>query len=143
MSSKTMSLVGALGLLASGANAATLHSADAVSAPRSTVADASSAKVKLVTSTTSPKAGCFVAMVNGRMPKLSEIRKAKASSACASNHLAQAGGAAGAAGGAGGGIGGALGGVLPGALISAGVGAGVAYGVSEANKQDLSPGGNS
>lgn len=136
MSSKTIGLVAMLGLVASGANAATLRSADVVSAPRSTASEVAPAKAKLAASTARTDVGCFVPLKNGRMPKLAEIRKAKASSACGSNKLADASG-----GGVFSGIGAGIGGVLPTVLIGAAVGAGVGYGVSEANKQDYSPGG--
>jgi hypothetical protein len=132
MSSKTMSLVGVLGLLATGANAATVQSSNAVSAPT-----ASSAK--LVAAAARPQAGCTAALVKGHMPKLSTIRKAKTDAACQSYRYMQAGAAGGAAVGGGTSF---VSSILPGALISAGVGAGVAYGVSEANKNDNSPGGN-
>jgi hypothetical protein len=132
MSSKIILIATALGLVASGANAATVRSADTVSAPRAAV-NAAPAKLAAV----APRAdvGCFVALQNGRMPKLSEIRKAKAASACTSNGYSKAAGSTFFAGST-------IASTLPSVVISSAVGAGVAYGVSEANKQDYSAGGN-
>lgn len=136
MSSKTMSLVGALGLLASGANAATLHSSEAVSAPRAAVDSAASSKVKLVTPVATAKTGCFVPMVKGRMPKLSAIRKANASAACASNRLADGPSAPAPAAGP------SFATTLANDVGMIGASGAVAYGVTEANKNDASSGGN-
>jgi hypothetical protein len=131
MSSKIILIAAALGLAASSANAATVRSADAVSAPSAAV-NAAPAKLAAV----APRAdvGCFVALQNGRMPKLSQIRKAKAS-ACKSNGYAAGGDSAV-------GVAQKTATNLTTVFLGAAAGAGAGYLVSDNNKQDYSAGGN-
>ncbi|HZU64668.1 MAG TPA: hypothetical protein VFF98_13380 [Novosphingobium sp.] len=123
-----IAVLAASGLALGGGLASTGRSGDALPLTKAHLAPAAAREV-----------GCFVPVAKGRMPKLAQIRAARASGSCAKPLSAAmladpaaggAGAGAGGAGGAGAGAGGAAGGAAAG---GAGIGAGaIAGGVAAA-----------